>query len=243
MKLVQGTSDRGKLPKNAMIGSLVLGENVMEQPLRVIPLRLITTRQYWNPDPTKAQIICQSPDGSIGFQYGACRTCPYQKFDEVANKSQCNKTITVLCITEALDRIFVASFSKTNYANGTDWQKLMKQAGVSSYKRVYTLISETSKKSKNVEVLRAEQIQGSKVEGEVLAFIEELFRSTGEDRTQQLVKFYEYVEQRKSNAIGLEGPVDHSIVLIAAPEDDSPVIAVSTEGNTEEKEIRASYKL
>ena len=245
LKLVQGTSDRGKLPKDATIGSIVLGDTVVKQPLEVIPLRMITTRQYWNPDPDKPQMICQSPDGVVGYQYGSCRACPYQKFDEEANKSQCNKSITVLCITSDLSRVFIANFSKTNYANGTDWQKAMKHAGVSSYKRKYSLTSETSKKSKNVEVLRAEPVQGGRVEGEVLAFIEALFNSTGEDRTQQLVKFYDYVEQRKNNATALGAPQDSGITLISAPteEDIIQVQERETADTAKATEMREKYKL
>lgn len=206
LKVVQGTSDRSKLPKTAIIGSMVSGESVIPQPLEAIPLRLVTTRQYWNQDPTKSQMICQSPDGIVGFQYGECRKCPYQVFDTEAKKSFCNKAITVLIITADLSDILFVNFSKTNYSNGTDWQKLMKQAGVSSYKKGYLLSTETSKKSKNVEVLKAEPKQGSKIEGPVLAFVEEIYRITGEERTSQLASFYEYVKQRSSSNNALSGP-------------------------------------
>lgn len=217
MKVVQGTSDRGKLPKGAGIGSIVLGENVIDQPFEVIVLRTYTTRQYWNPDPEQAQMICNSPDGEVGYQYGNCRVCPYSKFDTENNRSQCNKTLTVLCVAADLSRVFFANFSKTNYANGTDWQKMMRTAGVAPYKRVYSLNTETSKKSKNVESLKAEPVLSVKVEGEFLAFIEELFRISGEDRKQQLKSFYEIVEIRKTNGNNqLAAPDSHTVDLIAS---------------------------
>jgi hypothetical protein len=199
LKLVQGTSDRGKLPKGAGIGSIILGEDIAEQPLEVIVLRTYTTRQYWNPDPEQAQMLCNSPDGDTGYQYGNCRICPYSKFDTENNRSQCNKTLTVLCLAADLTRVFFVNFSKTNYSNGTDWQKLMRTAGVAPYKRIYSLSSETSKKSKNVEALKAEPVLNKKVEGDLLAFVEELFNTSGTERKEYLKKYYELVDARKLN--------------------------------------------
>jgi hypothetical protein len=214
-KLVQGTSDRSKLPKGATIGSIVLGEEVVAQPYPVIAIRLGTTRQYWDPNPENAKTLCSSPDGTVGYNYGECRSCPYSKFDEVNNKSQCNKTLSVLCISTDLTKVFTVNFSKTNYMSGMDWQSLMKKAGVAPYKRIYALSAKTSTKSKNVELLSAEPLTGQKVEGPMLDFIEELFRISGEDRKQMLVKFYEYADAKKKNqGIALAAPDD--VVLIGS---------------------------
>lgn len=223
LKLVQATSDRSKLPKGANIGSLILGEEIVKQPLKVIPLRYWTSRQYWNPDMDKQGMICSSPDGERGFKYGECRACPYSKFDEEKNKSQCNKTITVLAVTEDLSNIFFINFSKTNYTNGMDWTSLMRKAGVAPHKRVYELSAETSKKAKNVEVIKVENCEGddSKVNEKILAFVNELFTISGEDRKASLVKFAEYMEARKSNAL-LEAPDTHTVELLPAAEDDAP---------------------
>jgi hypothetical protein len=227
LKLVQGTSDRGKLPKGANIGSLVLGEDILTAPYKVIPLRLWTSRQYWNPDPEQAQMLCNSPDGVAGFQYGDCKQCEYSKFDTENNRSQCNKTMSVLCLSEQMDRVFVVNFSKTNYMSGVDWQGVMKKAGVAPYKRVYTLASQTSTKSKNVELIKAEVLNaGNKVEGETLAFVEELFKISGEDRKVALVKFHEYVSNKAKNAtVAIAPPAD--VLLVTAEESVTDVTDVS----------------
>ena len=248
LKLVQGTSDRGKLPKGAAIGSIVLGENIIEQPFPVIVLRTYTTRQYWNPDPDQAQMLCNSPDGDVGYQYGNCRVCPYSKFDTENNRSQCNKTLTVLCVTADLTRLFFVNFSKTNYANGTDWQKLMRTAGVAPYRRVYELNSETSKKSKNVEALKAEPVLTTKVEGELLAFVEELFRISGEDRKESLKHYYELVDARKLNTNAqLAAPDAHTMELLPASDDVAVEVAtaaeVAAEKNSAVEEKGKKYKL
>ncbi len=227
-KMVQGTSDRSKLPKGANIGSFVLGEDIIEKPFRVIPIRTGISRQYWNPDPEQAQMLCSSPDGERGFQYGDCRGCQYSKFDEAANKSQCNKTLTVLCISETLDRVFTVNFSKTNYMSGIDWQTTMKKAGVAPYKRIYTLNSLTSTKSKNVELIKAEPAQapGNRVEGPLLAFVEEISRLSSEDRKESLKKFGEYIEMKKARGQELlAAPAD---VLLDASQSEFPT-AVSVE--------------
>lgn len=227
LKLVQATSDRSKLPKGATIGSLVLGEDVLEQPVKVIPIRLWTSRQYWNPDPEKASMLCSSPDGIVGYQYGDCKLCPYQKFDTENNKSQCNKTMTYMAITSTLDRIFFINFSKTNYAQGTDWQSQITKTRAVPYKRIYNLTTQTSAKSKNVEVIRAEPILDGKVEGSVLAFVEELFRVSSADRKEHLEKFHELVAQRKSAAAQLGLSDAHTMELLPAASDDT-VVEVTT---------------
>ncbi len=230
LKLVQGTSDRGKLPKGAGIGSFVLGEDVMETPMKTIPIRLWTSRQYWNPDPEQAQMLCNSPDGVTGFQYGECRACPYSKFDEENKRSQCSKTLSVLSITGDLKRIFVTNFSKTNYMSGMDWQGLMKKAGVAPHKRMYTLASLTSTKAKNVELIKAEPLkEGSKVEGPVLDFVTELSRVSGEDRKLSLENFYEYVANKKARGDqqALSAPAD--VVLLAAADEVTDVTPVEEE--------------
>jgi hypothetical protein len=223
LKLVQGTSDRSKLPKGANIGSFVLGEDLVEQPLRVIPIRSWTSRQYWDPNPDNAKMLCNSPDAKMGYQYGECGVCAFAKFDEDNNKSQCNKTMSFLCVSEDLTRVFVVNFSKTNYMGGVDWLKTMKTVGVAPYKRVYNMSSQTSTKSKNVELIKVEAVPKTdanyKVEGALLAFVEELFRISQEDRQESLVKFYEYVKTRKERNLALEAPRD--VVLLGAADSSS----------------------
>lgn len=192
LKVVQGTSDRSKLPKDAKIGSMVIKDQVMAQPLVVIPIRAWKGRQYWDQDPNNARVICSSQDSKVGYRFGNCRTCQYAKFDEEANKSQCNMNVTVISTTPELDRIFTSSFSKSNYSNGTAWMGEMAKNGVSTYKRQYTLNTETSKKSKNVEVLVA--ANEGPTPKEMVPFLAELFSIIGENREESLAKFYEYVK-------------------------------------------------
>lgn len=227
IKLVQATTDRSKLPKGSTIGSLVLGESIVQTPLKVVPLRLYTTRQMWNPDPDTASLICSSPDGDVGFRYGNCKACPNSKFDEVEKRSACNKTITVISVTENLDNIFYTNFSKTNYASGMDWQGLMKKAGVAPYKRVYEMSSITSPKVKNVEIVKVEPVTGdNNLDPKLLPFVEELFQLSGTDRKATLANFYEYIEQKKDASqlvVGDDSPSEGNVVLVSAEPDDSKI--------------------
>lgn len=247
LKLVQGTSDRGKLPKGATIGSLVLGEDVLEAPYSVIPIRINMGRQMWNPDPEQSQIMCSSPDAKVGFQYGECSSCPHGKYDEERKKSDCNKQLQVLCLSRDLKNVFVVNFAKTNYMNGVDWQSLMKKAGVSPLKRVYNISSQTSTKSKNVELIKAEAILNgtNRVEGALLAFAEELYRISDLDRKEMLVKFYEYVDKKKQNAPALAAPAD--VVLItdqSGVESEVQVVELATAGDaTTEVVKKPKYKM
>jgi hypothetical protein len=229
LKLVQATTDRSKLPKGATIGSLILGESIVQTPLRIIPLRVYITRQNWNPDPSAATMVCSSPDAVTGFRFGACKVCPHSQFDEVEKRSACNKTITVVAVTEDLTNIFFINFSKTNYANGMDWQGLMKKAGVSPYKRVYEISSSTSPKVKNVEILRVEPVSGQNtVADKVLPFVEELFKISGEDRVASLENFYEYVKNKKDTSqlqIAGSDPLD-TVTLITAAEHVASISSV-----------------
>ena len=234
IKLVQATTDRSKLPRGATIGSLILGESIVQSPLKVVPLRVYTTRQMWNPDPAAASMVCSSPDGEVGYRYGKCKECPNQKFDEVEKKSACNKTITVISATEDLTNVFFTNFSKTNYSNGLDWQGLMKKAGVSPYKRVYELSSITSPKVKNVEVVKVEPVSGdNNLDPKLLAFVEELFRISGDDRKASIQGFYEYLEQKK-DASPLLG--DHS-------QHEGDVTLITAESSGDRAETGTGYKL
>lgn len=241
LKVMQGTSDRSKTPKGATIGSLILGEEVVEAPYPVIPIRTFTTRQKWNPDPEVNKIECQSPDGETGFKFGKCKLCEFQKFDEEAGRTACNKTITVLQISGDLSKIFTANFSKSNYSKGTDWQKAMKMAGVAPYKRTYRLKSETSSKSKNVELLVAETYAGNNTDKALWPFLEELSFISGEDRKQHLRAFQEYIENKASSMPALENhEQDDTVVLLdaATPE----VVEVIEATDSVEKQSK-KYKM
>ena len=229
IKLVQATTDRSKLPRGATIGSLVLGEEIVKAPLKVVPIRAYTTRQMWDADPSKATMVCSSPDGEVGFRYGKCKDCPNSKFDEVEKRSACNKTITILSAAEDFSNIFYTNFSKTNYSGGLDWQGLMKKAGVSPYKRIYELSSGTSPKVKNVEVIKVEPVTGANVvDAKVLPFIEELFHISTADRTASLENFYQYISEKKdASQLVLQDSSDTegSVTLVSAVDEDVTQVA------------------
>src|ERR1017187_7408466 len=77
LKIVQGTSDRSKLPKGTGIGAMILGDELKEAPLEVIPIRAYEVRTMWNPDPENARILCTSPDSKAGLLSPSCRSCQH----------------------------------------------------------------------------------------------------------------------------------------------------------------------
>lgn len=198
MRVVQGTSDRSKLPRGSGIGDIIVGEVNLGKELSVIPIRSYVSRQMWSPDQNETRILCSSPDAKVGFRYGNCNACNFGKFDTERNKSDCNKMVTVIGISADLSTMFITNFSKTNYAHGNDWMGLMRKANVAPYKRTYTLHTETSKKSKNVEALLAEN--GTAVAPELIPFLEELFKKVTEHREDTLTAHYEAIKNRVANA-------------------------------------------
>lgn len=216
LKVVQGTSDRTKLPKKAVIGSMVVGDKILENPTKVIPIRMWDTRQYWSPDQNEAKLLCSSPDAEIGYIGKKCRDCEFSKFDEEAKKSPCGKSKTAMAISEDLSEIFVINFSKTNYSTGRDWAGLMKKAGVATYRKVYELRTETSKQYKNVEVMVVEPAGG--IDTDSLAFLEEMFRKVSTDRKAHLEMFHKLVLENKQNQVQLEAPAEDTVLLEHKPE-------------------------
>ncbi len=215
LKVVQATTDRSSLPKGTAIGDMVIGDEKMEAPLRVIPLRLWDSRQMWSPDKDDNRILCWSPDAVLGVTGVACRTCPNQVFDTVENKVACTKNKTFLVITEDLRHLFQVNFAKTNYSNGMEWQGLLKKAGVATHRRAYDLHTEASKKSKNVEALIATPVSlpDGNVAPELRPFLEGLFNQISTDRKAFLNDFKEMAGVRAQQA-RLEAPTEEPQGLI-----------------------------
>lgn len=212
-RVVQPSSDRSKLPKGANIGTILIDDKIMEQPVKVIPLRMWDSRQLWSPDKDEAKVLCYSPNGKIGSKYGLCKDCKFGKFDPEANRSACNKGKTFLNITADLSTMFVTTFYKTNYKHGTEWSKKMAKAGVAPFKRVYEMMTETSKEYKNVESLlvnipdkQAEQATPA----EHLPFLENLFNKISEDREAYLKRFEENVNRNPATP-ALEDKSDETV--------------------------------
>lgn len=235
LKIVQAVSDRSKLPKNANIGALVLGEKVLDQPTSIIPLRMWDTRQYWSPDQTEAKMLCSSPDAILGYIGKYCKNCEFAQFDKEANRSACNKSKTALVITEDLSAVFLMNFSKTNYSNGVDFSNLMKKAGVAPYRRTYSMKTETSKKFKNVEALI---IDGKGYADEKnLTFLEALFSRFTDDRKEHLKVFHEMILAKRQDQLAITGP-EEAVV------DSNLIEAPKAEPTTEKQvELGKKYKI
>lgn len=191
LRLVQGTTDRGSIPKGTAIGDFVLGEKKIEKPLEFIPIRIWDSRQYWDPDQTSNKILCWSPDSKMGSVYGECRQCAFQVWVE-GEGSACGKAKTVLAISSDLSQIFTIGFSKSGYSVGMELQTLMKRAGVNSYARTYGLNTTTAPNAKNIEIYKIEILNDEKrkTTEEKLGFLKELFAQVSSDRKEMLDVFY-----------------------------------------------------
>lgn len=215
-RLVQPTSDRSKQPRGAQIGDIVVGEGIVKQPLKVIPLRVWDSRQMWSPDKDDNRILCWSPDGIMGSVHGLCKSCEFGKFDEEAKRSACNKSKTAMVITDDLTEVFSLNFTKTNYKNGLDWTSLMRKAQVVPFKRIYELKSKTNEKFKQVESLFVETKNENTPE-QHLEFLEALFNKFGEDREIFKKKFYENVETRRANTPPALEDNSQNVSVLPAP--------------------------
>lgn len=235
LKVVQATTDRSSLPKGTSIGDLVIGDEKIDQPLAVIPLRLWDSRQMWSPDKDDNRILCWSPDATTGITGQACKTCPHQVFDTENNRVDCTKNKTVMSITSDLRHIFVSNFAKTNYANGMEWQNLMKKAGVSPYRRQYQLATEASKKHKNVEALIATPmaLPAGHTPEELKPFVEALFTMVSENRKEHLTQFKEMATARAGQ------------LALAAPESDPQglIEATAEPVSSEQSDMGTKYTL
>lgn len=235
LRLVQGTTDRSSIPKGTAIGDMLVGETKIEQPLKFIPLRMWTGRQYWDPDPNESRLICSSPDGKMGFTFGDCSTCPHAVFNEETRRSDCGKTKNAMVILSDLSEIFIITFAKTNYRVGMDLESLLKKAAVSPYRRAYGLSTTTNANYKNVENYALEILgPNDRVVDEALVpFLSELFTIVGEDRKEALAKFYEHVTAKLEAAkrAALEAPsTDAADAVIEIPANgEAKVGAMSAE--------------
>lgn len=198
LRLVQGTTDRGSIPKGTAVGDFILGEEKLEKPLHLIPLRMWTSRQYWDPDQNNARQLCQSPDAKVGYIGAECRTCQFSQWVE-GEGSPCGKVHSMLAITEDLSQVFSINFAKSGYKAGTELESLLKKAGVAPYARTYSLDSEPSPTQKTVEVFKVGVLDAAKrrTPEEVLPFLKELFDQIGVSRKEQLEAFYENIKARR----------------------------------------------
>lgn len=209
LKLVQGTTDRGSIPKGTAIGDFVLGEEKIEQPLKFIPIRIWDARQYWDPDQTSNKMLCWSPDAKQGSMFGECKTCEHGKWVENEG-SACGKIKSVLAISADLSKVFIINFAKSNYKIGMELKSLMEKAMTHSYMRVYGLSSSTSTTSKNVENYKIEVLDDKqrRTPTEYVEFLRELFDIVSGDRKTMLDAFYQNARARQERlALSGNAPV------------------------------------
>lgn len=227
-KIIQATSDRSKLPRGAAIGSILVGEKVLDQPVKLIPIRMWNGRQYWSPDQNEAKILCSSPDAKIGYIGYTCSECPHSQWNKEENKSACNKIKQVAVITSDLSQLFILNFAKTNYTNGVEWESMMKKAGVQTFKRQYEIKTETHKQYKNVETI-AITASTEKTPEEYIDFLQAIFDRFSEDRTAFLETFHKMAQDRAQTHKSL---IYQNEVAGELPETISTAEGTPSEGQT-----------
>lgn len=220
LRVVQGTTDRTKLPKGTAIGDIMIGEaKVTETPIAVIPIRTWKARQMWSPDQNEAKMLCSSPDAKAGYLGYECASCPHSVYNEETRKSDCNKIVSALAITADLRTLFSTNFAKTSYMTGVNWEKTMKNAGVLMYKRAYGLKSSTNTQFKNIESLEVTTLSDKErnVPEELLPFLAELFSLVSEDRKESIDRFYKYLATKpKPDAALLTTSADSEVVAVTS---------------------------
>lgn len=220
LRLVQGTTDRGSIPKGTGIGEFVLGEEKLEQPLHLIPIRIWDARQYWDPDQTSNKMLCWSPDAKQGSVFGNCKSCSHASWVE-GEGSDCGKIKTAMVIDAGLSKVFTINFGKSNYRVGTEFEGMMKKAGVSTYARTYGLSSTTSPTAKNIEIFKIEALddKSRKTPEALLPFLKELFDLVSHDRKAVVELFYQNATARQERlAASGNAPAQISTNVEAADE-------------------------
>lgn len=232
LKLVQGTTDRGSLPKGTSIGDFVLGEKKLEQPLKFIPIRIWDSRQYWDPDQNNAKMLCSSPDAKFGMMGRECRGCPHSEWKDEGGVD-CTKTKSVMAMSADMSSVFTINFSKSNYKVGMELEALMKRAAVVPYARTYGLTSATSSTAKNVENYKIEVLDEKlrRTPEELIPFLKELFTIITNDRKASVEGFYKIAYDRRdklvlenaaaalaiSNEAGALGGTEEALVVSETP--------------------------
>lgn len=247
IRLVQGTSDVSKLPDGAKIGSILHGEDILEQGTPIIVLRSWDARQYWSPDQSEAKMLCSSPDAKLGYIGKECRSCEHSQYDEEAKSIDCNKIKVFMCATADLSEIFMMNFAKTGYKIGNDWQTMQKKAGVAPYRRVYGLKSSVGKQFKNVAAFEIETFDDEvkKTTPEViLPFVTELFNQVGVDRKEHVDGFHKMIFERKANpALQSNGGADSEVVMVGTNVNTKPAPTDDGDAKAKTSPLAQKYSL
>jgi hypothetical protein len=243
LRLVQGTTDRGSLPKGTAIGDFVLGEKKLEQPLKFIPIRIWDSRQFWDPDQTNNKMLCWSPDAKFGQIGRECRGCPHAEWKE-GEGSECTKTKSVMAISADLSTIFVINFSKSNFKIGLELEKLMERAAVAPYFRTYGLTSATSSTAKNVENYKIEALDEKlrRTPEDIIPFLRELFKRVSEDRKASVEAFYKASYDRRDRlALENGGKAPMAIENSGASETTTTIAVVEEASKSTTSSMAAKY--
>lgn len=204
LRIMQGTTDRSSVPRGTSIGDLLLGEEKLDSPLTIIPLRMSKGRQYWDPNPDNKKMLCQSPDAKLGYIGTECRSCPHSEWVE-GEGSDCNLVWTLLAMTSDLRHLFTINFAKTSYKVGTELESLMRKAGVAPYARQYQLSTETVKVYEVYKIAPADAA-ARRTPTEYLPLLKALSDQIGADRKAAVENFYKMVEVRRNTAGALAAP-------------------------------------
>lgn len=240
LRLVQGTTDRSSIPRDARIGDLVIGEHKLDAPFKFIPFRIWTGRQYWDPDQTNNKMLCWSPDAKLGFIGRECKGCPHAEWKEEGG-SDCSKNIGVMAISADLTRVFTVTFAKSNYKVGLELEGLMKKAGVAPYARVYGLGSATSATAKNVENFKIEVLddKSRRTPEAYLPFLKELFDRITADRKSMIDAFYEGALKRKDQ-LAIAGGEQQALISNNAGESN---VTIEDDAGDKKSPLAKSYSI
>lgn len=241
MKVVQGTTNRAKLPKGTPVGSLLIGDTVEGAPISVIPVMMFGTKAYWHPDQTQNTLICRSPNGELGSTGQECKTCMFAKFDkESGSKSACSSVHNVLVVKSDLSKIFYIQFAKTAYAEGSALKKAMTSAG-GSYMRNYDLQSETHPKYQAVEILTAKPT--TPTTQEVREFMSLLYAYVRNERIRYLAEYTNTTRDKaKEKGILFDGIPYSQLEEERTSESNSGTTSILTPENTEASTASKSKK-
>jgi len=203
LKIMQATTDRASAPRGTSIGDLLMGEEKVDSPLMIIPLRLWQGRQYWDPNPENKKMLCQSPDAKVGYIGRECKGCPHAEWVE-GQGSDCNKIYTLMAITSDLKHIFTVNFAKTSYKVGQELEGMLRKAGVAIYARQYQLSTKTIKNYETFEVAPTDAANRKTPEG-LISFVKELFGQIDSGRKEAVQAFYKVLEDRRAQGL-LQAP-------------------------------------
>lgn len=234
VKVLQALSSMEKItaenPKDVRAGAMVAGTHLLANGTQMIPLMTWISRSMWNPDQNINRKLCSSPDSRIGWAHGECIKCPFGKSDEPGVAPPCNKEQSFLTIDRDFKDMYRFQFHKSQYRDGMDWSKMIRDANTHPFKRVYSVNGEPTQKNKKVQTIKVtlQDVRENALPADELAFLEALYQKHLGDRKRYLEDYRAEVEQ-KLNGAGAQ--VDSSLHLT---HEERPAIAGTSSSGGEE---------